>query len=79
MMSCPRVVGRRLELFLLLCEGNMVYHSAATLHAMANPLMAFLAMFLPCRGQRTIWILSALGESRLMLRLFIFAILGIPL
>lgn len=41
--------------------GNLVYHSAATLHAMANPLMAFLAMFLPCRGQRTIWGLSLLG------------------
>jgi hypothetical protein len=42
--------------------GNIVYHSAATLHAMANPLMAFLAMFLPCKGHRTIWTLALLGQ-----------------
>ena len=32
--------------------GNTVYHLAATLNAMANPLMAFLAMFLPCNSRR---------------------------
>ena len=34
--------------------GNTVYHLSATLNAMANPLMAFLAMFLPCHSRRLI-------------------------
>ena len=33
--------------------GNTVYHWSATLHAMANPLMAFFAFFVPCR--KIIW------------------------
>jgi len=41
--------------------GNTVYHLAATLNAMANPLMAFLAMFLPCTSRRVVGILAFLG------------------
>jgi len=43
--------------------GNTVYHLAATLNAMANPLMAFLAMFLPCRNRRTVQLLALLGTG----------------
>jgi len=42
--------------------GNTVYHLAATLNAMANPLMAFLAMFLPCNSRRTVGVLVLLGS-----------------
>jgi len=41
--------------------GNTVYHLAATLNAMANPLMAFLAMFLPCNSPRVVMGLASLG------------------
>jgi len=41
--------------------GNTVYHLAATLNAMANPLMAFLAMFLPCKSRRVVGILALIG------------------
>lgn len=34
--------------------GNTVYHLAVTFTAMANPLMAFLAFFLPCTRQRVV-------------------------
>jgi len=34
--------------------GNTVYHLAVTFTAMANPLMAFLAFFLPCSRQRVV-------------------------
>ena len=43
--------------------GNTVYHLAATLNAMANPLMAFLAMFLPCNNRRTVQLLALLGTG----------------
>ena len=43
--------------------GNTAYHLAVTLNAMANPLMAFLAMFLPCSRGRIIAILTALGSA----------------
>ena len=43
--------------------GNTVYHLAATLNAMSNPLMAFLAMFLPCYSHKTVGRLSALGTG----------------
>jgi riboflavin transporter 2 len=29
--------------------GNTIYHLSVTLHAMANPMMAFFAFFVPCR------------------------------
>ena len=38
-----------------------MYHLAATLNAMANPMMAFLAMFLPCYNRRMVGILAVLG------------------
>ena len=41
--------------------GNAVYHLAVTLNAMANPLMAFLAFFLPCRRQTVALTLGALA------------------
>ncbi|XP_023330445.1 riboflavin transporter 2 [Eurytemora carolleeae] len=41
--------------------GNTVYHLAATLNAMANPLMAFLAMFLPCYNKKMVGLLALLG------------------
>lgn len=41
--------------------GNTVYHLTATLNAMANPLMAFLAMFLPCKSKRIVSVLTILG------------------
>jgi len=41
--------------------GNTVYHLAVTLNAMANPLMAFLAFFLPCRRRSVVLGLAATG------------------
>ena len=41
--------------------GNMVYHFAVTLNAMANPLMAFIAFFFPCNKQSMIYILTGVG------------------
>jgi len=41
--------------------GNTVYHLSVTLNAMANPLMAFLAFFLPCVRQRLVAILTLFG------------------
>ena len=38
-----------------------VYHLAVTLNAMANPLMAFLAFFLPCRRRSVVLGLAATG------------------
>lgn len=38
--------------------GNLVYHLAVTLNAMASPLMAFLAFFLPCRRQSLVLVLT---------------------
>ena len=38
-----------------------VYHLAVTLNAMANPLMAFLAFFLPCRRRSVVLGLAASG------------------
>jgi len=42
--------------------GNTVYHMAVTLNAMANPLMAFLAFFLPCTRQNVVASFAALGS-----------------
>jgi len=42
--------------------GNTVYHMAVTLSAMANPLMAFLAFFLPCNRQNIVASLTVLGS-----------------
>lgn len=50
--------------------GNTVYHLSVTLHAMANPLMAFLAFFLPCTRQRVTAGLTMLGS---LLAVFILA------
>lgn len=41
--------------------GNTVYHLSVTLNAMANPLMAFGAFFVPCTSSRVIKILTASG------------------
>ena len=41
--------------------GNTVYHFAVTLNAMANPLMAFLAFFLPCTKPRLVYSLTVGG------------------
>merc|ERR1719334_1407977 len=41
--------------------GNTVYHLAVTLNAMANPMMAFLAFFLPCSRKSVVYILTALS------------------
>merc|ERR1719509_600611 len=41
--------------------GNTIYHLAVTLNAMANPLMAFLAFFLPCKRQTVVLSLAVLG------------------
>jgi len=41
--------------------GNTVYHFAVTLNAMANPLMAFLAFFLPCNRRSVVYLLTVLG------------------
>eukprot|EP00092_Neocalanus_flemingeri_P008649 GFUD01009318.1.p1 GENE.GFUD01009318.1~~GFUD01009318.1.p1 ORF type:complete len:441 (-),score=78.68 GFUD01009318.1:159-1481(-) len=42
--------------------GNTVYHMAVTLNAMANPMMAFLAFFLPCTRQTVITALAVVGS-----------------
>ena len=39
-------------------SGNTVYHLAATLNSMANPMMAFLAMFLPCKSRKIVTFLT---------------------
>merc|ERR1712154_701036 len=41
--------------------GNTVYHFAVTLNAMANPLMAFLAFFLPCSRPAVVYSLTVAG------------------
>lgn len=41
--------------------GNVVYHLAVTLNAMANPVMAFAAFFFPCKNLRVLLLLSVLG------------------
>ena len=41
--------------------GNTVYHLAVTLNAIANPLMAFLAFFVPCTSQGVVLSLAVLG------------------
>jgi len=42
--------------------GNTVYHMAVTLNAMANPMMAFLAFFLPCTRQHVVGTLTVIGS-----------------
>jgi hypothetical protein len=42
--------------------GNTVYHLSVTMHAMANPVMAFLAFFMPCSKTRSILALTAVGS-----------------
>ena len=41
--------------------GNTIYHLAVTLSAMANPLMAFLAFFLPCSRRSVVFSLTVTG------------------
>jgi len=41
--------------------GNAVYHLSVTLHAMANPVMAFMAFFIPCTRPRWIFINTLIG------------------
>jgi len=41
--------------------GNTVYHLAVTLNAMANPMMAFFAFFLPCNRKSVVYILTGLS------------------
>merc|ERR1712055_385719 len=43
--------------------GNTVYHLAVTLNAMANPMMAFLAFFMPCTQQGVVLSLALLGGA----------------
>lgn len=50
--------------------GNTVYHMAVTLNAMANPMMAFLAFFLPCTRQNVVAALTVIGS---LLAAFIIA------
>ena len=42
--------------------GNTVYHLAVTLHAMANPVMAFAAFFIPCKSVKLIGMLTGIGS-----------------
>lgn len=42
--------------------GNTVYHLSVTLHAMANPVMAFFAFFVPCKKVSHIIALTAIGS-----------------
>ena len=42
--------------------GNTVYHLAVTLSAMANPVMAFAAFFIPCKKVKYIAILIGIGS-----------------
>ena len=41
--------------------GNAVYHLSVTLHAMANPVMAFVAFFLPCTRPKSIFGFTLIG------------------
>ena len=41
--------------------GNTVYHFAVTLNAMANPMMAFLAFFLPCTKRSVVFSLATVS------------------
>eukprot|EP00094_Tigriopus_californicus_P000789 TCALIF_00763-PA protein Name:"Similar to slc52a3a Solute carrier family 52, riboflavin transporter, member 3-A (Danio rerio)" AED:0.04 eAED:0.04 QI:0/0.5/0.4/0.6/1/1/5/1316/520 len=41
--------------------GNVVYHLSVTLNAMANPVMAFMAFFCPCRSSKLLLGLTAAG------------------
>ena len=41
--------------------GNTIYHLAVTLSAMANPMMAFLAFFLPCTRRSIVFSLTVTG------------------
>ncbi|XP_040569543.1 solute carrier family 52, riboflavin transporter, member 3-A [Lepeophtheirus salmonis] len=50
-----------IQTFSCLPYGNTVYHLSVTLNAMANPLMAFLAFFLPCKCDKTIGFLTTIG------------------
>ena len=45
----------------LTLNSAQVYHLAVTLHAVANPLMAFLAFFLPCQKPRLVVLLAGIG------------------
>ncbi len=42
--------------------GNTVYHLSVTLHAMANPVMAFFAFFKPCTKDRSIAMITLVGS-----------------
>eukprot|EP00096_Caligus_rogercresseyi_P003942 TRINITY_DN1790_c0_g1_i1.p1 TRINITY_DN1790_c0_g1~~TRINITY_DN1790_c0_g1_i1.p1 ORF type:complete len:438 (-),score=46.32 TRINITY_DN1790_c0_g1_i1:116-1429(-) len=50
-----------IQTFSCLPYGNTVYHLSVTLNAMANPLMAFLAFFLPCKSDRLIGVITGIG------------------
>jgi len=52
-----------IQSFSCLPYGNNVYHLAVTLNAMANPTMAFLAMFFPCNRQDLIALLTLIGAA----------------
>eukprot|EP00095_Tigriopus_kingsejongensis_P005504 maker-scaffold619_size123246-snap-gene-0.36 protein:Tk05504 transcript:maker-scaffold619_size123246-snap-gene-0.36-mRNA-1 annotation:"c20orf54 homolog precursor" len=41
--------------------GNLVYHLSVTLNAMANPVMAFVAFFYPCRSFKMLLLWTGLG------------------
>ncbi len=43
--------------------GNVSYHLAVTLHALASPFMAFLAHFFPCRRIGPIVALTVAGSG----------------
>jgi len=47
-----------IQSFSCLPYGNTVYHLAVTLNAMANPMMAFLAFFLPCTRRSLVYTLT---------------------
>ena len=51
-----------LQTYSCLPFGNVIYHLAVTLHAMANPCMAFAAFFFPCRRVATILLWTAVGS-----------------
>lgn len=42
--------------------GNAVYHLSVTLNAMANPVMAFFAFFVPCTRLRSIVAITVVGS-----------------
>nr|ACO15666.1 C20orf54 homolog precursor [Caligus clemensi] len=50
-----------IQTFSCLPYGNTVYHLCVTLNAMANPLMAFLAFFLPCKSDKLIGAITGVG------------------